>query len=438
MTDLAERLRDHVTAFTQDDEVLAPLLRCIGTARYVLIGEATHGTAEFYALRAELTKRLITEHGFSMVAVEADWPDAYRVSRYVRAQSRDTDAHEALSGFARFPRWMWRNQAVLEFVQWLRRHNDGAAAQVSFHGIDLYSLHDSMHSVLPYLDREDPQCAREARKPYGCFGPFGDHPQRYGYLTSCVCPSCEKAVVAQLVQLHTRRAELLAAGAVDAADELFVAEQNARVVKNAEQYYRAMYRGGVSSWNLRDTHMADTIDALCAHFGPRDPSTAKIVVWAHNSHLGDARATEMGRRGELNLGQLMRERHPGETFSVGFSTYDGEVTAASSWDAPPERKRVVPALTDSHEALFHSLGMPRFLLRCDAATRALLREPMLERAIGVVYRPETERASHYFHALIAEQFDALIHIDRTGALVPLDGHDREASEELPDTYPSGL
>jgi erythromycin esterase-like protein len=437
MGDVAARLRKQVTPFADEHALVSEVVQTVGDARYVLLGEASHGTHEFYALRAELTKRLIRDKGFSVVAVEADWPDASRVNRYVRGEGADRDAREALSDFARFPRWMWRNAVVRDFVTWLREHNDGVQRKVGLYGLDLYSLHSSIRSVLHYLEGSDPEGAQEARARYGCFESFGGDPQRYGYLASFGRASCEDAVVAQLTQLRARRATLTATGDVAAHDALFFAEQNARVVKNAERYYRTMYRGGSASWNLRDTHMADTVDALCAHFGARDRQT-KIVVWAHNSHLGDARATELGEQGQLNLGQLLRERHGGQTYLLGFSTYEGEVTAASDWDAEAERKRVRPALARSHEALFHALQLPQFFVRCDPALAALLHEPLLERAIGVVYRPQTERASHYFGARIAAQFDAVIHIDRTHALEPLDGHARREAAEPPETYPTGL
>jgi len=436
---LARSLREHVTPL---DDAFAPaldrLIAQIGSARYVLLGEATHGTHEFYAFRAALTKRLIVERGFNAIAVEADWPDAYRVNRFVRGVGDDADARAALSDFQRFPRWMWRNEVVLELVGWLRRHNETAGRKVGFYGIDLYSLHASMDAVLAYLDRTHPTLAAEARERYGCFEPFGDDPQRYGHATSFgYLPSCEEEVARQLMDLHAARVLHAGEGHL-AEDEAFFAEQNARVVRNAEEYYRAMFRGGIASWNLRDTHMADTVDALCQHLGQRD-AHARIVVWAHNSHLGDARATELGDDGELNLGQLLRQRHPDETFVLGFTTYQGTVTAAEAWEGPAEREDVQPGLRDSYEELFHRTGIPRFLLAPSATPlRDELARPRLQRAIGVVYAPATERLSHYYHTRIADQFDAVVHLDETRALTPLE-RDSEASEgELPDTFPSGM
>ncbi len=415
-------------------------LHLIGDASFVLIGEASHGTHDFYLTRAELTKRLITEKGFAAVAVEADWPDAYRVNRYVRGEGDDGDADTALSGFERFPTWMWRNTVVLEFVEWLRQHNRHRAAseRTGFYGLDLYSLFRSMEAVVEYLETVDPEAARRARYRYGCFEHFGEDSQAYGYAASIdLTQSCEDEAVRQLRELQQRGFGLLGSGG---ADDYFAAEQNARLVKNAEQYYRSMFRGRVSSWNLRDTHMAETTDALVAHQKTTGRSS-KIVIWAHNSHLGDARATEMGRRGELNLGQLVRQRYPRDTILLGFTTYTGTVTAASDWDAPGERKRVRPGLPQSYENLFHEVDVQRFFLPLGEAVRRsrIVPRDLLERAIGVIYRPETERLSHYFSSDIAAQFDAIFHFDETRALEPLEKHAHwDLGEEVPETYPTGI
>ena len=417
------------------------LVERLGRARFVLIGEASHGTHEFYRERAAITRRLITEKGFNAVAVEADWPDAYRVNRYVRGTSDDRSADQALSDFKRFPSWMWRNDVVLDFVQWLHAHNaSNPGSRAGFYGLDLYSLFTSIEHVLSYLERVDPMAARRARYRYGCFDHYGEDTQAYGYVASFDLErSCEDAVVAELVELRRRAAEYASRDGQVATEEFFAAEQNARLVKNAEEYYRTMFEGQVSSWNLRDRHMGETLDALYQHLLKRNPDT-RIVVWAHNSHLGDARATEMGRRrGELNLGQLVRERHGRESCLVGFSTYAGTVTAASDWDEPSQTKRVRPGLEGSYEALFHSFGIPRFLLWLEEQGRlpAAVLDERLQRAIGVIYRPETERISHYFHARVAEQFDALIHIDQTTALAALEPYS-EKSAEAPETYPTGM
>lgn len=419
-----------------------PLMRLIGDARFVLIGEASHGTHEFYRERAQITKRLIKEKGFTAVAVEADWPDAYRVNRYVRGMSGDAEAVDALSGFKRFPTWMWRNADVLDFVGWLRAHNDALNSdqrKVGFYGIDLYSLHASMEAVLRYLDKIDPEAAKRARHRYSCFDHFGEDAQSYGYVAGLgLTQSCEGEVINQLVELRRRAAEYASRDGRVAEDEFFFAEQNARLVKNAEEYYRSMFRGRVSSWNLRDRHMVETLHALVAYLDSQSGGHAKVVIWAHNSHLGDARATEMGERGEWNVGQLVREKYAGESVLVGFSTYMGTVTAASDWDAACERKRVRAALPESYEALFHQVGIPRFLLTMRDAPSANLKEQRLERAIGVIYRPETERQSHYFYARLPYQFDAVIHFDETRAVEPLERTARWEKGEVPETFPSGM
>ena len=396
------------------------LIERFGDRQVVLIGEASHGTHEFYRERAAITRRLIAEKGFRAVAAEADWPDAYRVNRFVRGEGDDASADEALSGFRRFPAWMWRNDVVLGFVNWLRGRGAG------FYGLDLHSLFTSMGEVLRYLDTADPAAAQRARKLYACFDHFHDDPQAYGYGVSYgMTRSCEDEVMRLLVKLRERATE---------DDDFFDAEQNARLVKNAEEYYRSMFRGRVSSWNLRDGHMFETLLEIAAHLEGRGEAP-KIVVWAHNSHLGDARATEMGDDGELNLGQLVREHYGSECASIGFSTYAGTVTAATDWDGPAETKRVRRALPESYEALFHDTGVPRLLVMPPEVDE--LRNPRLQRAIGVIYRPETERQSHYFHARLADQFDALIHIDETRALAPLETWSQHP-EEAPETYPTGM
>jgi len=413
----------------------------VGDARVVLLGEATHGTREFYRARAHITRRLIQDKGFTAVAVEADWPDAYRVNRYVLGRSRDADGVAALGDFKRFPIWMWRNREVLNFVTWLRAHNDGqpAASKVGFYGLDLYSLHASMEAVLGYLEGIDPESARRARSRYACFDHYGEDTQSYGYAAGFgLTKTCEDEVVAQLQDMHRRGAEYLRRDGFVAEDEFFFAEQNARLVKNAERYYRSMFQGRVSSWNVRDQHMAETLNALVAHLSRRH-SQAKIVVWEHNSHLGDARATQMGESGELNVGQLVRERYGREAVLIGFSTYRGTVTAASDWDGPIERKVVQPALADSYEALFHQVGIPRFLLTWkDSRVVDELRDRRLERAIGVIYLPRTERVSHYFYATLPAQFDAVLHFDETHAVEPLDQLSGWPTDDAPETYPTGV
>jgi erythromycin esterase-like protein len=437
---VVEVVRREALWFEPTADGMMPLLNAVGDARLVLIGEATHGTHEFYRTRAELTRALISRKGFNLVAVEADWPDAYRVNRWVRHAAREPDAEAALGDFTRFPRWMWRNRDVVSFIEWLRMHNASQPAQsrVGFYGLDLYSLHASIEAVLAYLQKVDLPAAQRARYRYACFEDFGEDTQAYGYAARFgLSRSCEDDVVAQLIELRRRAAEYANRDGRIAADEYFFAEQNARLVRNAEEYYRSMFGGRVESWNLRDTHMMETLEALLAHV-QQTSGHARAVVWAHNSHLGDARATQMGDHGELNLGQLVRQKHGSQSFLVGFTTHTGSVTAASNWDEPAQRKRVRPSMAGSYERLFHDAGVDRFLLLLrEGSAREALLEERLERAIGVIYRPESERLSHFFRARLAEQFDAVLHIDQTTALEPLErwAHDEV---DVPETYPTGI
>lgn len=440
---LADLIREVAHPLVGETEDYDPLMKMIGDARVVMIGEASHGTHEFYRERAQITKRLIQEKGFSAVAVEGDWPDAYRVNRYVKAMSDDEDATDALKGFKRFPAWMWRNADVLDFVGWLRTHNDdlpNTSAKVGFYGLDLYSLHTSIEAVLIYLDKIDPEAGQRARNRYACFDHFGKDEQSYGYATGLgLAESCEEEVVNQLIEIHRRATEYARRDGRVALDDYFYAWQNARLVMNAERYYRSMFRGRVSSWNLRDSHMAETLDSLLTYLGDQSRN-ARVVVWEHNSHLGDARATSMGQEGEWNVGQLARERYGHDAVLIGMTTHHGTVTAASNWDAPAERKRVRPALGGSYEGVFHDARFPRFLLtlRDDRHTADALREPMLERAIGVIYKPETERQSHYFRARLSNQFDAVIHFDETRAVEPLERTTEWEAGEVPETFPTGI
>ena len=419
------------------------LLNLIHDARFVLLGEATHGTHEFYRERAEITKRLIKEKEFTAVAVEADWPDAFRVNRYVHGLSDDTNANEALSGFKRFPTWMWRNTVILEFVEWLRDYNSSLPAnetRVGFYGLDLYSLYTSIEAVLGYLNKVDPPAAKRALYRYSCFEHFAEDTHAYGYAANFgLSESCEREVVEQLIELRRRATDYATRDGRVTHDEFFFAEQNARLVLNAERYYRSMFLGRVESWNLRDRHMAETLDALVKHLNVQG-QTAKFAVWEHNSHLGDARATYMADYGELNVGQLVRERYGSEAVLIGFTTYSGTVTAASEWDGDAERKRVRPALQDSYEATFHRTQHRNFLLPFrDAGMPALgFGDPRLERAIGVIYVPQTERQSHYFEARLSDQFDAVIHFDETSALEPLERHALWETGEPPETFPTGV
>ena len=439
---LAQLILDAAHPLTGAEDDIDPILSLVGGARVVLIGEASHGTHEFYRTRAEITKRLIRDRGFAAVAAEADWPDAYRVNRYVRGTGGDADATEALGGFERFPQWMWRNADVLDFIGWLRGFNDeqpDEARRVGFYGLDLYSLHASMAAVLDYLRVVDPEAARRAQYRYACFDQFGEDPQAYGYAaTYGLTQSCENAVVAQLVDLRRSAADYTRHDGRVSPDSLFFTEQNARVVRNAERYYRAMFGSRVSSWNLRDQHMSDTLNELVS-FLDRSGGRSKVVVWAHNSHVGDARGTELGAGGELNVGQLVRQHFGAEAVVLGFTTHHGTVTAASDWDEPAERKSVRPALAESYEALFHDGPANFFLdLRSPTDVRRALDAPRLERAIGVIYQPRTERLSHYFSARLPRQFDGVLHYDATRAVEPLERTGLWDAGELPETFPTSL
>lgn len=419
----------------------------IGDARIVLIGESSHGTHEFYESRAAITKWLIDEKGFCGVAAEADWPDAYRVNRYVRGLGSDSSAEEALSGFERFPAWMWRNVVVRDFVNWLHARNsrcrsDGRV-QAGFYGLDLYSLHRSIQEVIRYLENVDPVAAARARDRYACFDhTSADDGQAYGYAAAFGAGlSCERQAIEQLVEMQRKAIDYARRDGLIAEDEAFYAQQNAQTVRNAEVYYRAMFSGRVTSWNLRDQHMAHTLQALLDHLGRhQDRRPARIVVWAHNSHVGDARATEVGGDGQLTLGQLVRERYGDDCRLIGFTTYSGTVTAASEWGGIAERKTVRRALNGSIEELLHETGQSDFLVSpmLSRAVAAPLDVVRLGRAIGVIYLPETERQSHYYHVRPSEQFDAIIHVDRTRALEPLEVTSRWVAGETPETYPTGL
>ncbi|MDQ0391387.1 protein-L-isoaspartate(D-aspartate) O-methyltransferase [Labrys monachus] len=400
-------------------------------ARVVLLGEASHGTSEFYRARAAITRRLVGEHGFTIVAAEADWPDAATIDRHVRLKPSDPGQRPP---FRRFPTWMWRNTDVDAFTRWLRRHNAAlpAAARAGFYGLDLYNLSASTRAVIDYLDRVDPEAAAVARRRYGCLTPWQNDPQAYGRmaLSEGYAP-CEEAVVRMLAEICARELDFAAAD----PDSFLDASQNARLVRDAERYYRAMFYGAAESWNLRDRHMFET---LCHVLDAKGPS-AKAVVWAHNSHIGDARKTEMGRvRGELNIGQLCRERFGADAALIGFGTHAGTVACASDWDEPMEVKQVSPSRSDSYERLAHDTGVPRFLLDLGAAP-ALLREALmkerLERFIGVIYRPESERWSHYSACTLPEQFDAYVWFDQTSAVTPIPTPESGGEEE---TYPFGL
>ncbi len=408
------------------------ILERIGDAKVVLLGEATHGTSEFYRMRARLTRELICRRGFTVVAVEADWPDAAQVDHYVRHLRRPVAPETA---FTRFPTWMWRNREIAELVEWMRLHNAEVQApeeRAGFYGLDLYSLYASLAAVLRYLDDVDPDAARVARVRYGCLTPWQNDPTAYGRaVVTRGYRACEAQVVANLRALLDKRLDYQHRDGERFVDAL----QNARVVTSAERYYRAMYYGSRESWNLRDQHMFETLRLLLAFRG----AETKAVVWEHNSHVGNAVATEMGVRGELNVGQLAREAYGAAAYVIGFGTDHGTVAAATDWDGPMEVKRVRPAHPESYERVCHDAELAAFALALRAPRRDTVREelltPRLERAIGVIYRPETELASHYFQAVLPEQFDEYVWFDETRAVTPLG---QVETRGMPDTYPFGL
>jgi protein-L-isoaspartate(D-aspartate) O-methyltransferase len=410
---------------------LDALLERIGDAKIVLLGEATHGTSEFYRMRERISQELITRKGFRFVAIEGDWPDVARLDHYVRHFEYPPSEWTA---FARFPTWMWRNNEVRSFVDWLHAHNAEHAPQerVAIYGLDLYSLYTSIGVVLKYLDEVDPDSARIARQRYGCLTPWQADPATYGHAAlTGTYRTCEKEVVRMLEDILHKQSDYSAHD----GERFMDAVQNARLVTDAERYYRIMYYGSRASWNLRDTHMFETLKTLLEFHGPE----SKAIVWAHNSHVGDAAATEMSARGEYNIGHLCRQEFGDGVYSIGFGTHSGTVAAASDWDGPMEVKEVLPSLEQSYERLCHETGRPRFLLplrgRSTAEVRDRLATPRLERAIGVIYRPETELASHYFQAVLPAQFDEYIWFDESRAVTPFATKELEG---LPDTYPFGL
>lgn len=428
--ELVRTITDYADHFASPDAAeLAPLLQRIGDCRVVLLGECTHGTSEFYTMRDRITRALVEQKGFNIIAIEGDWPDAARVDHYIRLHEH---APSDWMAFARFPVWMWRNEEVRALVDWLREHNSALPPEqrVAFHGLDLYSMHDSVRAILQHLDEVDPETARVARERYGCLTPWQTDPASYGHAAlTGTYRRCEDDVRAMLKDLLEKRR----AYAERDGQRFLDLTQNARLVAEAERYYRTMYYGSRSSWNLRDTHMFDTLKNVLAFYGPG----SKAVVWAHNSHLGDSEATEMARRGEFNIGHLCRREFADGVYAIGFGTNSGTVAAASEWGGEMEIKDLRPALANSYEQLFHESGSPNFMLALRNLPEPVygLREPRLERAIGVIYRPETELASHYFQAILPRQFDEYIWLDETKAVTPLDTAELRA---LPDTYPFGL
>ena len=430
---IAKLIRENAEPIDDIDEVdLNPLLDRIADARVVLLGEATHGTSEFYRMRARITKELILRRGFNFIAVEADWPDAARINQYIRHAPAKQDQWKA---FARFPTWMWRNHEVLELVEWLRAMNAEVSdpeRRASFHGLDLYSMYTSINAVISYLNKIDPALAATARERYACLTPWETNPDVYGRaVLSGEYRDCEEAVLSMLRDMLEHRIDY----SMRDGDRFFDAVQNARLVADAERYYRIMYYGSVESWNLRDQHMFDTLERLFEFHG----SGSKGIVWAHNSHIGNAAATEMGARGEFNIGQLCRARFADSAYLLGFGTDHGTVAAASNWDGPMEIKKVRSSHEESYERLCHESRVEAFLLHlrdpAEQSVRAELMAARLERAIGVIYRPESELMSHYFQACLPRQFDELVWFDETRAVSPLPA---AVAPGVPETYPFGV
>ena len=431
-TELAVRLRE-ISRPLREDGDLDSLLERIGDARCVLLGEASHGTHEYYEWRARITQRLIREKGFSFVAVEGDWPDCYSVNRYAKGYpDSGTDAREALRVFERWPTWMWANEEAADLVELLRRHNDALPAEnrVGFYGLDVYSLRESMQALLRFLERVDPEAVPTVRRAYKCFEPYARDPQEYAWATAFVPTSCEEEALAMLSEVRERipRYE----GDPEAA---FDADQNALVVKNAENYYRSMLRGSAESWNVRDRHMAETLDRLLRHHGP----DSRAVVWEHNTHVGDARYADMEDAGMVNVGRLARERYGEEdVVIVGFGSYRGTVIASHEWGAPMERMPVPDARAGSWESILHLAqdGDKLLVFDGDAGGQKELMEPRAHRAIGVVYDPSIERFGNYVPTVLPRRYDAFLYLDETRALRPLHTEPRE-SGELPETFPFG-
>ena len=435
----AELVREAAWDLKESEDRLDPLMEMIGDARFVLLGNSTHGTHEFYRDRSLISKKLIEEKDFSAIAAEADWPDAWRVNQYLLGETDDVDAEASLNGFKRFPAWLWRNADILNFLGWLRDFNDKLprSEKALIYGLDLYSLRNSIEAVLRYLREIDPEEAKRARSRYSCFEHYGADPHAYAFqATTSQSHSCEEDVIRQLIELRRREEQYTQNRSERDRDDYFSAEQNARLVKNAEHYYRAMFYGGASAWNIRGRHMMETFEAIVSHMDKRNFGT-KVIIWAHNSIVGDARATEMKAKGEYNLGQLLREKFGSEVVSIGFTTCQGTVTAASEWDTPSERKRLDDALPESYEALFHECALETFFLnlRDNEHLRNYLADPRLERSIGVIFTPSKDRMNYYGEARLSEQFDAILHFKESRAVEPLERGGTGKNGEIPDTFP---
>jgi erythromycin esterase len=428
---LTQALRERAYPLREPED-LDPLLERIGDAHCVLLGEASHGTSEYYTWRARISRRLIWDKGFSFIAVEGDWPDCYEVNRYVKGyRDSGNSAREVLEAFERWPTWMWANEEILELAEWLSGHNDGLSEEgrVGFYGLDVYSLWESMEAVIEYLERVDPEAIDTAQRAYKCFEPYGEDVREYARVTAFVPTSCEEEVVEMLSELRNRLPEYR-----DDPESRFSAEQNALVVRDAERYYRAMVRGGSSSWNVRDRHMVQTLEHLMRHHGKE----AKAIVWEHNTHIGDARYTDMADVGMVNVGQLVRERRGAEdVVLVGFGSHRGSVIAGAQWGAPIECMPVPPARQGSWEDILHRTGEEdKLLIFAEAEDEDGLLESRAHRAVGVVYDPAYERYGNYVPTVLPRRYDAFLYLDETRALHPLRMRTRQDGKP-PETSPSG-
>lgn len=439
------KLLTNIHPFTGCDQDYQFIAAKMQQAKIVLLGEATHGTHEFYQIRAELTKQLIEKEGFNAIAIEADWPDTYKINDYC-VNDKGT-AESCLEGFKRFPTWMWRNHDMLKFVKWLHDYNTalphvGEKHEVGIYGLDLYSLHTSIAVILRTLERLDPAAALRARRRYSCLDRYGENPQDYAYAVGLgLSKGCAEEVWNELQELQTSFFAEWEQRSPETRENFFNVLQNAKTVKGAEAYYRSLVGGDISSWNLRDQHMMDTLESLRDYYDALLDEPCKIVVWAHNSHVGDARATHQGERGEFNIGQLVKAKHGALSYALGFSTAVGTVTAASDWGGSAECKNIRPPLKDSYELLFSEANYPAFFLLLGAAAETSEAPPLtskLHRAIGVIYKPETERQSHYFYSILSKQYDGIIHINETHAVRPLDIAEKWLENEMPEAFPSGL
>ena len=418
----------------KNDDDLDSLMEYIGEAKYVLLGEASHGTHEYYTWRAKITRRLIQEKGFSFIAVEGDWPDCYRLNRYAKGYTNSgKDIYDILSDFNRWPTWMWANWEVGAFIDWLKHHNKTLAAnkRVGFYGLDVYSFSESMDFIIKYLEKHDLEALKIAQKAMACFEPYGkDEGQSYARASAFVPELCEKEVLQLLVEIK-KRVENYNSD----AENVFSTEQNAHIVRNAEKYYRAMIKNSSASWNIRDEHMVSTLERLMKYHG----SKAKTIIWEHNTHIGDARATDMEAEGMVNVGQLLREKFMTDgVISVGFGSYKGTVIAGRNWGDKMRKITMPEAVEGSWEHLLHTAfdGKNRLLMLHQLQEEKLLAKPIGHKAIGVVYNPEHERFGNYVPTVMPKRYDAFIYLDKTKALHPI--HIEPDGKQIPETYPFGI